>query len=439
MMVPRRIQGITGGTRRTTDSRPGAFRLLAVGILALVGCASLAFAAPDVHSDGSDGAFNPPAGTTTIDLEAGDDGDLGRDAREWKWCVRSGEVGGRVQVFFGEHCCGQDRAVPQSPIGGAGGLACAGKHHDRGNGQHFREHRCCGRVRTPAGPGGFAGGKGNAGVYSTGCGGFGPGGGGHSATAWGGAGYRWPGEGGTLPGIAYGNDRILPLIGGSGGGGSFSNSGSGGGGGGAILLACAGTFSLSGAVNANGGSGYATPAWWAGGGSGGGIRIIANSVTGVASQLSAGGGYYGTGSVGRIRIEANTIALTGSSIPEYTWLEPLEDDTAVLWPPDTAPRVQVVTVGTQPVPADPLGQFNPPGDVLLVTTDPQPVELETNNVPTNWVVTLRVVRRNGSSETKTAEWVSDDGTFSIWATELSGIPLNEFVAVQARASAPPPP
>jgi hypothetical protein len=60
------------------------------------------------------------------------------------------------------------------------------------------------------------------------------------------------------PGVLYGNDYLVPLIGGSGGGGLYStnsNRGVGGGGGGAILIAASGTVALNGQILSRGGWG----------------------------------------------------------------------------------------------------------------------------------------------------------------------------------------
>ncbi len=416
-----------------------SYGLLGLSILALVGRASLALAVPNVYSDGSDGAFAPTAATTTIDLDLATTGSWNQPGNgngvydPAKWAVvfkySSVNIAAGKTVKFLNHRSGAPVVwlVQPGDITIAGTVDMKGGTGDR-----------VGGLTTP-GPGGFAGGRGYVDANNKGCAGRGPGGGGHSPTGIGAAGYAYAGMG-TAPGIAYGNARILPLIGGSGGGGNAASAHSGGGGGGAILLACAGTVSIAGTVDVSGGAVYAYGgAWYAGGGSGGGIRIIANRVIGVIGSpigLLAPGGAGETlkGSAGRVRVEANTINLTGNSVPDYTWIEPLDNDTAVLWPPDTAPRIRVVTVGTQPVPADALGQFNPPGDVLLVTTDPQPVMMEANNVPTTWLVKLRVTQRNGASSTIDAALVSGDETSSVWQATLTGIPLNDFVVVQARAT-----
>ena len=435
-MAPSRMQPAAGRPRQTIDGRASSYGLLGLSILALVGCASLALAAPNVYSDGSDGAFAPTAATTTIDLDLATTGSWNQpgngngvyDPAKWAVVFKYSSVNittGKTVKFL-NHRSGAPVVwlVQPGDITIAGTIDIAGSSGGLGG------------ALANGGAGGFPGGKGYLSAANTGCAGLGPGGGGHTASAHGSAGYALAGVG-TLPGRAYGNARILPLIGGSGGSGHPTYKSSGGGGGGAMLLACAGTVSISGTINGDGGSSGTD---WNGGhgGSGGGIRIIANRVAGAAGGLSAqgGAGYGGVyaGSVGRIRVEANTIALTGSSGPDFTWLEPLDNDTAVLWPPDSAPRIRVVTVGTQPVPADALGQFNPPGDLLLVTTDPQPVVIQASNVPLAWPVTLRVTQRNGVSSTINATLVNGDEQSSTWQATLTGIPLNDFVVVQVRAS-----
>ena len=133
-----------------------------------------------------------------------------------------------------------------------------------------------------AGPGGFDGGAGSNGLQgSSGAAGLGPGGGlPGSATA-------FPGHAGHLiagPGVsggrAYGDARLVPLIGGSGGGGGASQlfgltGGGGGGGGGALLIASSGTMTVSGSIVAAGGTGGTSSGPAGGSGSGGAVRLVA--------------------------------------------------------------------------------------------------------------------------------------------------------------------
>ncbi|HBK56541.1 MAG TPA: hypothetical protein DDZ76_09735, partial [Xanthomonadales bacterium] len=176
------------------------------------------------------------------------------------------------------------------------------------------------------GPGGFDGGRGGApgasgfvGGQGIGPGGgfpsqwqvvsagvsFGCGGGGGGFAIDGGLGRYWGGVSGTCNtvtqtaggGRAYGNERLLPLIGGSGGGGAaggqtFAGSG-GGGGGGAILIAASGTLTINGAIRANGGRAGASAGTGTGGagrgGGGGAIRLIASTLAGNGALSAIGG------------------------------------------------------------------------------------------------------------------------------------------------------
>jgi hypothetical protein len=425
---------VTGGLRRTVRGYVSARGSLLLGLLVVAVLVSFARAAPNVYSDGSDGVLNPTV-SDTIDLGLAVTGSWNQagtgtgvyDPEKWAVVFKYSSVNiptGKTLTFINH----QSRAPVVWLV--QGNITIAGTVSLNGNSGAYSG------ALTPAGPGGFPGGRGWHNSLDTGSAGLGPGGGGHSTTASGSGGYVTDGTG-ALGGKAYGNYRVLPLIGGSGGGGAHNSIYSGGGGGGAILLACTGTCSVTGTVAANGGSGFYGSGFLSSAGSGGAIRIIANQITGTAAGLKAPGGtgLSGLTSPGRIRIEANSISLSGASDPAYTWLQPLDNDEAVIWLPDTAPRVHVVSVGSQTVPLDPNGQFNPPGDVFLVTADPQLVQIEAANVPTSWLVKLRVIQRNGSAETLTATLVSGDDQASIWQVTLTGIPANDFVAVQARASA----
>ncbi len=137
--------------------------------------------------------------------------------------------------------------------------------------------------------------------------------------------YTGAGASGCKPGSTYGDQEVLPLVGGSGGSGGASTSAtytgaSGGGGGGAIRICSDVSISVgpnaSGAgIYANGGNGGrgASGGGNGGAGSGGSIHLQAPSVTiKTFSSLNAIGGYdYSTitnsGSVGRIGIDTNSL------------------------------------------------------------------------------------------------------------------------------------
>jgi hypothetical protein len=108
-------------------------------------------------------------------------------------------------------------------------------------------------------------------------------------------------------GQTYGNQALIPLLGGSGGGAgdvgnaAQANPGNGGGGGGALQIS-ASAIELSGAILANGGPGKGGASWstdypggGGGGGSGGGILLEAATFAGSGWTMAAGGGGGGGG------------------------------------------------------------------------------------------------------------------------------------------------
>ncbi len=417
----------------------GRSRVAALGLV-LAGVALPAWAL-DVGSDGSDGVLNlTGSGTTTIDLSlalyaTGSDTTGSGNGVYWpdRWAVvfkySSVNIGSGRTVQFTNHPSGAPVVwLVQGDVTIAGTVKLVGQNYLTG--ANF----------AAGGPGGFRGGRGYLGATSPGAAGLGPGGGGYSPGSYGsGGGYADAGAG-PQAGIAYGNARVLPLIGGSGGAGHGAYDYSGGGGGGAFLIAANGTITVisGGVMSANGGAGYdaSGTGYDSGGGSGGGIRLIANSITGSASGLSATGGAGQAGAVGRIRIEANSINLSGSSVPNFTQMFPLTNDQAEIWPPSAAPTVRVSTLAGVPVPTDPRGRFVPPGDLMLISTEPVEMELVATNVPTDWNVKVRVVRRSGDEYTVPATLVMGDSLSSTWSATLQTLPEADFVAIQARASRP---
>lgn len=208
------------------------------------------------------------------------------------------------------------------------------------------------------------------------------------------------------PAQPYGSSAIQPLIGGSGGGGGAANpslSGSGGGGGGgAILIAVSETINLTGTVVADGGSGGGVGGvggvWLqgaGGGGSGGAIRLVATSITGNGFLYARGGcnvtlgcrSYDSQGSVGRIRLEADTISFTGTSTPARTTDVP----GPVALP--NPPGIRITAIAGTPVPEQPTGTK----DVTFATApqNPAKVDFATTNIPPGNTIKLRVMPANG--------------------------------------------
>ena len=204
---------------------------------------------------------------------------------------------------------------------------------DGGRGQDYYDTGMA-KCATP-GPGGFAGGLGMTydsvnGVFTYGGGGYGPGGAVASYYSSGASGYGST-YGGSYAnfglqndteyyrsaslGHLYGNETLMPLLGGSGGSGvnysynamGRTGGGAGGAGGGAICIAASGKVTLAGAIYARGGRGgigkpsyshvenksrvqngktinytveYYNLRYYGAGGSGGAVRILADSLEG---------------------------------------------------------------------------------------------------------------------------------------------------------------
>ncbi len=295
------------------------------------------------------------------------------------------------------------------------------------------------------GPGGFPGGSGQRSEISC-ISGFGPGRGLCTSNFGGGGSYGSTGTGvrtGT-----YGNRFILPLVGGSGGaGGGFSPSfpsfiGSGGGaGGGAILIASSVSITINGAINANGGAGgdllsfTSTLVNIGGAGSGGAVRLLAPGVT-VAGTVTAASGGRGrdtrgtargtTGGLGRLRIEAEEVIITGTLVP--TFGDPLSvatllPSTVIFGTGAAVPSVRVVSVAGVPVPANPMATFTAP-DIAINSPDPVTMAIAASNIPPGTVVTLRLINETTGEQTvASTELVGNlaDSTATASATFSAGV------------------
>ncbi len=294
-------------------------------------------------------------------------------------------------------------------------------------------------VLAEPGPGGFRGG---AGYYEVGAGlrgaaGFGVGGGlreNGDGQGYGGS-YGTQGDGGPA---TYGNPSLIPLIGGSGGAGA-SYYPAGGGGGGAIMIACANTVTVGGVVRANGGNGGTPNSRYAGSGSGGGIRVVADSFSGAGTLQAIGGGTQYVGGLGRIRIERVTNNATGPVVPDPSLVPLTAGDTALLWPPTTAPQVKIVSIGGTAAPADPRAGFGSTGaDVALPETSTTQVIIETTNVETASQVQVRVAARaNGNATVVDAAVTSTVSTTPLVVRWAASLPVNAgYSAVQVKVVRP---
>lgn len=262
---------------------------------------------------------------------------------------------------------------------------------------------------TGDGPGGGSGGGSVNGASVSG------GGGGGYASAGGGAGHESNATGGE-GGPRYGASALQPLVGGSGGGGGGAyvgnHGGSGGGGGGAILIASSGTISFScpyycGTITARGGNGQGNyyQGGSGGGGAGGGIRLVANTVTGSGSfDVGGGSGGYsynglqgGAGAPGYIRVEAyNYSSFNSSSNPSSVSIA-LPHPVVVT----NAPQLRIASVAGLNSPAAPVGSLRGVPDIIVPTTQPNPVSvvLQGANVPVGTVVQVILTPESGGRTT----------------------------------------
>jgi len=412
-----------------------------IGNLCAVGSSLLAFvlapswALPQFvsGSDGSDGAFNPTS-NSTIDLSLASiaawntpspvAGKGVYDPDNWavvfKYTTITIPAG--VTVTFTNH---GSRApvvwLTQGDVTINGSV-----NLDGGAGHLSSESR---RLSEP-GPGGFRGALGGIGAQPSAMivpsAGMGPGGSDIATAAGGcphgfGGSHTGPGtpfyslfcqDGDALAiGAVYGNSSAQPLLGGSGGSGGWGTSAAdgcgGGAGGGAIIMASSTRIFIDSlsmrAISARGGN---TPTTGTGSGrggpgSGGTVRLMANDISGDATDLSARGGaaengYYDPyGGDGEIKIEAYTNRLGGQSTPPYTAAIP-----GPVFPSEQAPSLRAAGVGDQPVPSDPLAALTGPNaaDVVLHGAVPAMVSIEGRGIPTGTTVRVRIVPVSGGPE-----------------------------------------
>ncbi len=258
-------------------------------------------------------------------------------------------------------------------------------------------------VTAKAGPGGFDGGLGgiafdNSGSYS-GTPGKGPGGGGAGTSP-----FDNNLDGGQ-PGLyynTYGNNFLIPLLGGSGGGGTSSSeteNGSGGGaGGGAILIASSRDITLNGTIFARGGDyiydSSGTVDDYSGHGSGGGVKLVADRLLGFGTINVRGGGNTGTNAEGRIRLEGFERQLEGNAHSRQpSTSTPVTENYATFM--TTQPSLSITQVAGEAVTQPPSGNTGTP-DVVFSNGGTINVLVEGTNVPDGTVITVRVSFAGGA-------------------------------------------
>lgn len=204
-------------------------------------------------------------------------------------------------------------------------------------------------------------------------------------------------------GFIYGNELLLPLLGGSGGAGAATGDarvdGGGGGGGGAILIASDTKIELNGSLLARGGRGAAAGNYggYPQGGSGGAVRLVAPTVFGTGT-IDAGpfSGARGNGGRGRVRVDTSAWgaeAESGQSAPGIVesiasfGVNPVifAEDAPVLTITDVAGRDlsdQAASAVTVNLPAD--------GEPV------QPVTVQAQNFASHVAFVVKVVPERGS-------------------------------------------
>jgi len=335
----------------------------------------------DSMSDGSDGDFSPQVVDIVIDLglaatgswNTPGDGNGVYDPDRWVVVFKymAINIPPNLTVTFINHPSGAPvvwLASEDVVIAGTVKLNGEGEFSPNGPFEYAK-----------GGPGGFDGGAGGLTGFAPSCG-FGPGGGD-------------PGIGGSYASGAdpYGNVSIIPLIGGSGGGGDQHFLGAakpGGAGGGAILIASSGTISLLGAPSIEAKGGDISSGQLGGRGSGGGIRLIAQTISGDGT-LTAVGGTSG-GSPGRIRLEACDLAdYTGTTNPFRTTSGPGDVIKFA-----NAPTLRVTMVDGQAVPADPDARVLT--KEVVASNDVVTLTIEATNIPVGVQVLVLVTPAHGN-------------------------------------------
>lgn len=264
-----------------------------------------------------------------------------------------------------------------------------------------------------AGPGGFDGGYG--GMYynqlTTGGDGYGPGAGKHTPESP----AATQGEFGTGAN-AYGNLLLVPLIGGSGGTGVDGTPGMpGGGGGGAVLIASNTKIINNGRVAALGGDTYDRDRYFAG--SGGGIRVVAPTVTGSGTLTAQGGmgyGWFGNtqASHGRIRIDCTDFLAWRS----LNLVGRASRGNRMFVFPAVIPRLDILEVASQAIPEG----TNSPAVFELApgTSSNQTVRVQARNFTNDIPIRVVVTPENGPS-----------GSFDATILQSSGSPPFAIVPV----------
>lgn len=262
-----------------------------------------------------------------------------------------------------------------------------------------------------------------------------------------GAGYGWAGGGfypfptgnGGYNGL-YGNPQIVPLIGGSGAAAynHYDVLNSGGAGGGAILIVAGGTVVVNGSISVKGWGRFFYP--YRVSSASGAVKIIANRIEGVgtidASGPNPAGDNPAQGTEGRTRMETTYLAPTLNIFPNAVAVAP--GATPTLWPATNAPTVRVHSVvtanSTNSAPLDPYAAVAGTSDIAIQSNDAAIIYLETQNLPIQGTVSLRITPKYGNYTQVNATYVSGNILQALW--QVTATLPQGYCTLQARATSP---
>ena len=214
----------------------------------------------------------------------------------------------------------------------------------------------------------------------------------------------------------YGNPSLIPLIGAS---GSNADSRRAGGGGGAILIATPMSVMVGGVISANGGGSVNGES-----ANGGGIRLVADSLTGP--------GKIRANDQGRIRIEANTFQMSQATEPEQIAVKP--SPTPKIFPDAGSPTARIVSVAGFDAPLDPRSPLVGSADLVIQTNQATVVLVETRNFPIEGAVNVRLMPKYAGEANYAALRVSGSYAQAVWRATLPFAP--GYSTLQVRAIAP---
>ena len=322
-------------------------------------------------SNGSDGAFNPTT-STNINMASRPSG---------VYQYSSVNIPSGVSVTFTPNVNNTPVVwLVQSNVVIGGSVSVGGQH----------------ALDYAAGAGGPGGGRGgNPGGNPTA--GQGPGGGGAAmgGTNGGNASYGTRGATGGMNGrvgSVYGNNFLIPLLGGSGGGGGPD--GGGGGGGGAILIASSGTIQVTGGISASAGIGRTASGYYTiggGSGSGGAVRLVASIITG-AGGIGTTGSYWGGGD-GRVRFDSYLNSFAGS-VDAAVFSQ--GSQFVVIPTAGSGTHLTITSVGGVSVSASPTGIVTTPDAVISAQqSNPIAIAVQCAAIPLGTQITVTVTPVNG--------------------------------------------